>query len=219
VAASSAPPSASWSRQAFEATFCPPWPHSFGRPRALVLLPARNPPGTDSNPSPLGPQPLPGRPGPERGAPPGPPRGRQKTRDLVFRALTEVTAGGSSAPISWWDGANRQAAPGRPHRGGRILSTAMHLFAVERHWPLRERPAEAPVRRVRHRLLPPRPAEAPVERVRHRPLRSRSAEAPVRRARHRLRTDGLPLPPQSVEAPVRRVRHRHPNNHVYTHPS
>jgi hypothetical protein len=45
----------------------------------------------------------------------------------VFGALIEVTAGGSSAPISWWDGANRQqVAPRRPHGSSGIL----HLFAV-----------------------------------------------------------------------------------------
>jgi hypothetical protein len=45
----------------------------------------------------------------------------------VFGALTEVTAGGSSAPISWWVGANRQVAPRRPHGGGRILFTCTFL--------------------------------------------------------------------------------------------
>jgi hypothetical protein len=108
-----------------DANFCPgrrlrapPGPSC----RALAVLPARTPPGTDSNPSPLGPQPLPGRPGPERGAPPpGASRRGLKNQDLVFGALTEVgTAGGSSAPIGWWDRANRQVAPGRPHGGGRI---------------------------------------------------------------------------------------------------
>jgi hypothetical protein len=57
----------------------------------------------------------------------GPTSRSTKTRDLVFEALTEVTAGGSSYPISWWDGANRQAAPGRPHGGGRILLTCTFL--------------------------------------------------------------------------------------------
>ena len=50
-----------------------------------------------------------------------------QNQDLVFGALTEVTAGGLSAPISWWDGANRQVAPRRPHGGGRILSTCTFL--------------------------------------------------------------------------------------------
>jgi hypothetical protein len=45
----------------------------------------------------------------------------------VFGALTEVTVGGSSAPIGWWDGVNRQVAPGRPHGGGRILTTCTFL--------------------------------------------------------------------------------------------
>jgi hypothetical protein len=45
---------------------------SFGRHRASLVLPAKIPPGTDSNPNLLAPQPLPGRPGPERDAPPGP---------------------------------------------------------------------------------------------------------------------------------------------------
>ena len=45
----------------------------------------------------------------------------------MFGVLTEVTAGGSSAPIGWWDGANRQVAPGRPHGGGRILTTCTFL--------------------------------------------------------------------------------------------
>jgi hypothetical protein len=87
-------------------------------------------PGTESNPNPLGPQPLPGRPGPERDAPPGPPRSGHKSGtscSCCFGALTEVTAGGSSAPIGWWDGANRQAAPRRPHGGGRILTTCTFL--------------------------------------------------------------------------------------------
>jgi hypothetical protein len=48
---------------------------SFGRPRAPLVLPVRTPTGTESNPTPLGPQPLPGRPGPERGAS----RGQQKS--------------------------------------------------------------------------------------------------------------------------------------------
>jgi hypothetical protein len=45
----------------------------------------------------------------------------------MFGALTEVTAAGSIAPISWWDGTNRQAAPGRPRGGGRILFTCTFL--------------------------------------------------------------------------------------------
>jgi hypothetical protein len=52
---------------------------SFGRPRAPLVLPIGTPPGTDSNPSPLGTQPLSGRAGPERGAPPGQPRRKQKS--------------------------------------------------------------------------------------------------------------------------------------------
>jgi hypothetical protein len=63
-------------------------------------------------------------------------------RDLVFGALTEVTAGGSSAPISWWDGANRQAAPGRPHGGRYNLSTCTFLRLRGRAvmpWSLRVR--------------------------------------------------------------------------------
>jgi hypothetical protein len=105
---------------------------SFGRPRPPPVLPIGTPPGTDSNSNPLGPQPLPGGPDPERGAPPDPRAHpavdkNQGIRDLVFGALTEVTAGGSSAPISWWDGANHQAAPGRPHGGGSILSTCTFL--------------------------------------------------------------------------------------------
>ena len=43
--------------------------------------------------------------------PPGPPRRGQKSGISWSGALTEVTAGGSGAPISWWDEANRQAAP------------------------------------------------------------------------------------------------------------
>jgi hypothetical protein len=94
-----------------------------GRPRPPPVLPIGVPPGTDSNPSPPWPPAHFGetRPkSPERGPPPGPTPQSTKIRDLVFGALTEVTAGGSSAPISWWDGANRQVAPGRPHGGGRI---------------------------------------------------------------------------------------------------
>jgi hypothetical protein len=73
----------------------------------------------------------------QNGAPPGPPRREQKSaRDLVLGALTEVTAGGSSAPTSWWDGTNRQVAPRRPRGGGRILFTCTCLFAVGRScWP------------------------------------------------------------------------------------
>jgi hypothetical protein len=41
----------------------------------------------------------------------------------VFGALIEVTAGRSSAPIGWWDGTNRQAAPRRPHGGDSIILT------------------------------------------------------------------------------------------------
>jgi hypothetical protein len=62
--------------------------------RRPPVLPIGTPPGKDSNPNPLAPQPMPGRPGLEleRGAPPGPPAPRSaKIRDLVFGALTEVT--------------------------------------------------------------------------------------------------------------------------------
>jgi hypothetical protein len=56
----------------------PRW-RSSGRPRPPLVLPVGTPPGTASNPSPLGPQPLSGRSGPERGAPPAPPRRGQKS--------------------------------------------------------------------------------------------------------------------------------------------
>jgi hypothetical protein len=56
------------------------------------------------------------------------PRLKAVGREAVGRiAAAEVTAGGPSAPISWWDGVNRQVAPGRPHGGGRILTTCTFL--------------------------------------------------------------------------------------------
>jgi hypothetical protein len=101
-------------------------------PPALPVLPAGTPPGTDSNPNPLLPQPFPGRPGLEdlaqNGAHPRAHPAVDKNQGPRVRgAYRGVTAGGSSAPISWQDGANRQVAPRRPHGGGRILSTCTFL--------------------------------------------------------------------------------------------
>jgi hypothetical protein len=122
----------SGSAPAFEATFCPPRaalhrasPHPAG---AAGRNPARN----RLEPKPTWPPALSGETWPRTQLTPGPTPPWTKIRDIVFGALTEVTAGGSSAPISWWDGANRQVVPRRPHGGGRILSTCTLLFAVER---------------------------------------------------------------------------------------
>jgi hypothetical protein len=53
-----------------------------------------------------------------------------KNQDLVFGALAEVTAGGSSAPTSWWGGANRRFAENqRP--GGRAALMPGRKRAVE----------------------------------------------------------------------------------------
>jgi hypothetical protein len=52
--------------------------------------------------------------------------------DLVFRALSGATGGGSGAPTTRWDGGNRQAPPGTnklPRR--RTDSPLHHLFSVE----------------------------------------------------------------------------------------
>jgi hypothetical protein len=105
-------------RPAFEATFCPPRAHSFARNRL------------EPKPPWLPAAPFRGDLALNGAHPRAHPRAHpavSKHQDLVFGALTEVTAGGSSAPITWWGGANRQAAPGRPHGGGRILLTCTFL--------------------------------------------------------------------------------------------
>jgi hypothetical protein len=87
---------------------------SFGRSRAAS---GQNPPGTDSNPNSLGPQPLPGRPGPERGpCIPGPtPRSTPtKIRDLlVFGALTY------RGDCGWIECPNQLVGWGQPPGGAR----------------------------------------------------------------------------------------------------
>jgi hypothetical protein len=104
---------------------------SFGRhtpPRCSRSKPARN----RLEPKPTWPPAPSGETWPRTGRTPGSTPRSTEIRGLVsgrgapYRGDC-VTADGSSAPISWWDGDNRQAAPGRPHGGGRILLTCTFL--------------------------------------------------------------------------------------------
>jgi hypothetical protein len=95
----------------------PPPPPPGGLAGTADRSPARN---RDSNQKPaLGPQPFCGETWPRTGRTPGPTPQWLLIKDLVFGALTEVAAGGSSPPIGWlvgWGqppGGAREAPRGR----------------------------------------------------------------------------------------------------------
>jgi hypothetical protein len=104
---------------AFEATFCPPPGAAPPPPPPPAGAADRNPARNRLGPKPTWPPAPSGETWPRTARTPGPTPRSTKIRDLVFEALTEVTAGGSSVPISWWDGDNRQAAPGSKAPRGR----------------------------------------------------------------------------------------------------
>jgi hypothetical protein len=108
----------------------------FPPPRPSPVLPVGTPPGTDSNPSPLAPQSLSGRPGPERGAPPSPPRREQKSGiSCSGRLLTEM------GDCGWIECPNQLVGWGQPPGGAKKAPRErqnfadMRLFAVVRSCP------------------------------------------------------------------------------------
>jgi hypothetical protein len=118
-------------RQPFEAHFALRGRRPFGRPRPPPVLPVGTPTGTGSNPSPLVPQPFPGRPGPERDAPPVPPR-RELNQGPRVRGAYRGDCGRITdqdqvpQPAGEMGPTASQAAPRRPHGGVSTLALSSH---------------------------------------------------------------------------------------------